>query len=169
VDADPDGPDADSAAADPLGAAVGCIPSGLYIVTAGRGDDVAGYLGSFIQQVSLEPLLLMVAMHPQRPTYRLARQHGELVVHVLARGEERLVRLFWDGLGPDGLLALPHRRSPQGTPILRDVLAYVRCSVLDEWRGGGDHAVLIATAVEGEVLVAGGRPYCYRRASGRTY
>jgi flavin reductase (DIM6/NTAB) family NADH-FMN oxidoreductase RutF len=152
---------------DPLGKAVGSVPSGLFIVTAGKGLDVSGYLGSFIQQVSIEPLLLVVAMHPQRPAYRLARRTGELVVHVLGRNNEAMLRRFWNGLGPEELLELPHRRSELGTPILEGVLAFIRCRVLEEWKAG-DHAVLLAAAEEGS-RPGRGRPRCYHRASGRGY
>jgi flavin reductase (DIM6/NTAB) family NADH-FMN oxidoreductase RutF len=153
---------------DPLGSAVGMVPSGLFVVTAGSGEDVAGYLGSFIQQVSIEPLLLVIAMNPQRPTYQLALGTGELVVHVLGRNDEGMVRRFWNGLAAAELLALPHRRSPIGTPILDGALSVIRCRILDEWKGGGDHAVLFVAAEDG-ALHGSGRPYFYRRASGRTY
>ena len=152
---------------DPLGAAVGSIPSGLFVVTAGIGEDVAGYLGSFIQQVSINPLVLVIAMSPQRPTYQLAQRHGEFVVHVLGRNDGGLVRLFWNGLTSSELLRLPHRRTTLGTPILEGVLSFVKCRTLDEWKGG-DHAVVFGAAEDGAVLNPN-KPYFYRRASGRTY
>jgi 3-hydroxy-9,10-secoandrosta-1,3,5(10)-triene-9,17-dione monooxygenase reductase component len=152
---------------DPLGEAVGTVPSGLFIVTAGSGRDVAGYLASFIQQVSIDPPLLVVAMSTQRPAYRLAQRNGELVVHVLGRNAEGLVRRFWDGLSSAELLALPHRRSERGTPILEGALAVIRGRVLDEWKGG-DHAVLFVAAEDGARL-GEEPPYFYHRGSGRTY
>jgi flavin reductase (DIM6/NTAB) family NADH-FMN oxidoreductase RutF len=155
------------AEADPLGEAVGSVPSGLFVVTTGSGEEVSGYLASFIQQVSIDPLILMIAMSPTRPAYQQARRNGELVIHVLGRTDNGLVRQFWNGLGAEELKSLPNRRSEVGTPILEGVLSYLRCRVLDEWKGG-DHAVLFVAAEEGAVLQPD-KPYFYRRANGRGY
>ena len=51
--------------------AVGHIPSGLFIITAKDGDTntIDGYLGSWVQQVSFEPLLLSLCVKEGRPAY----------------------------------------------------------------------------------------------------
>lgn len=157
----------ESSEPDPVGDAMGCVASGLFVVTAGNGEEAAGYLASFIQQVSFEPLMLMVAMHADRPVYELVRSTGEFVVHILGRSDSSLVRMFWKGMGRDELLALPHKLTEGGAPILDGVMAHVRCSVADEWRGG-DHVVVFAKAEDGEVGQKD-KPYFYRRTSGRTY
>ncbi len=158
---DPDGPD-------PVGEAMGAVGSGLFIITAGNDEETAGFLASFVQQVSFEPLMLMVAMNPARPAYELIKKTGELVVHVIGQEDRgKLVKRFWKGLGKQEILELPHGSTELGAPILQDAMAYLRCRLVDEWHGG-DHAVLFGAVEEGRVL-HGDRPKSYRRKSGRGY
>ena len=39
----------------PVAQAVGHIPSGLFILTVGRGEAATGLLTSFVQQVGFDP------------------------------------------------------------------------------------------------------------------
>ena len=64
-------------------AAVGKIPSGLFVVTACEGDRKEGYLGSWIQQASFSPLLLNLAIRPGRPCYDLIHATRRLCINVV--------------------------------------------------------------------------------------
>jgi flavin reductase (DIM6/NTAB) family NADH-FMN oxidoreductase RutF len=49
--------------------ALGTIPSGLFIVTAGTGAEATGALLSFVQQVGFEPPCVTIAVKPGQPAF----------------------------------------------------------------------------------------------------
>ena len=56
--------------------AIGHIPSGLFIVCAKDDEKIDGYLASWVQQVSFDPLLISLAIKPGRPVYDLIINGG---------------------------------------------------------------------------------------------
>ncbi|MCR9205062.1 MAG: flavin reductase family protein, partial [Halobacteriovoraceae bacterium] len=49
--------------------AVGHIPSGLFIVSVNKDDQKDGYLASWVQQVSFDPLIVAFTIKSDRPGY----------------------------------------------------------------------------------------------------
>ena len=47
--------------------ALGRVPSGLFIVTAGTGESATGFLASWVQQSSFEPPMVSVGIKKERP------------------------------------------------------------------------------------------------------
>lgn len=74
-----------------LGPALGRIPSGLFIVTVGSQGRETGYLGSFVQQISLNPPLISAAIAPGRYSYDLLMEAEYFALHIL---EKRPIPIF---------------------------------------------------------------------------
>ena len=56
---------------------------GVYVVTTRCGDRVNGMTASWVSQVSLSPLLLMVSIAPARYSHDLIKESGIFAINVL--------------------------------------------------------------------------------------
>jgi flavin reductase (DIM6/NTAB) family NADH-FMN oxidoreductase RutF/DNA-binding IclR family transcriptional regulator len=122
---------------------LGHYPTGVVVITAidGGGAPLGMAVGSFTS-VSLDPPL--VAFLPDRgsTTFPAIRAAAGFCVNVLAGTQEALCRSFamkganrFDGVQWD---PAPHT----GSPILRDSVAWIDCT-LEEVHDAGDHHIVI--------------------------
>ena len=74
--------------------ALGTVPSGLFILTTGRGDAATGALVSFVQQVGFEPPAVVVAVKAGRPIEALLRDTGRFCLSTLDDSAMVLLRHF---------------------------------------------------------------------------
>lgn len=147
----------------------GKLPSGCSIVTARHGAVSTAVLVSWIQQASMEPLLISLALREGRPLAGLIEQSGRLVINLI--GEDRfaqLARHFGRGFDPaeDCFGSLATRRTDHGI-VLEDALGYLACAVHDRFKAG-DHWLYIVQPEEGELLTAA-QPYVHIRRSAANY
>jgi flavin reductase (DIM6/NTAB) family NADH-FMN oxidoreductase RutF len=152
-----------------LAAAVGRIPSGLFIVTARNGSAETGFLASWVQQCSFEPFQLSVAVKVGRSVADWLTPDAPFVVNILEEDQTDLLVHFGKGFAPtdpafNGLDVDP---STAGAPVLRDALAYLDCRVSGRCKTG-DHELFIGRVVGGRVL-AEGRPMVHVRKNGAHY
>ncbi len=130
--------------------ALGRLPSGLFVVTAGTGADATGFLASWVQQAGFEPPSVTVAMKKGRPIVDLVRSTAVFVVNVLGDSDKALLAHFARGFAPGepaftGVATAP---SAVGVPHLTDAVAHLACRV----RGEGDwsdHLIVFGEVVDG--------------------
>lgn len=150
-------------------AAVGKIPSGLFIVTAAQGDRKEGYLGSWIQQASFEPLLLNLAIRPGRPCYDLIKTTGRLGINVVGHKNDGMMKPFWSpDAAADPFAGLAWSRSERGNIMLASALAFLECELRTSI-APGDHELLFVEVVAGRVLEPHDKPLHHIRKSGLGY
>jgi flavin reductase (DIM6/NTAB) family NADH-FMN oxidoreductase RutF len=154
----------------PLCLALGRIPSGLFILTVRRGDQVTGMLTSWVQQAGFEPPMLTVAVRLDRYVGEWIAESGRFVLNQLAAGQKKLIRHFARGFAPgdpafDGLAI---RHDAQGGPVLAEALAYLDSVVVGQI-DGGDHRVFLARIVAGALLDPSSEPMIHVRHSGHHY
>ncbi|MET9730931.1 flavin reductase family protein [Streptomyces sp. NPDC006458] len=134
--------------------------TGVALLTARHGDEVFAKTVSSLCTLSLDPLLVSVAVSARSPLTAAIRADGRYAVSVLARHQEPVARHFAaPGAGRAlGLFtAAPMLHRATGAPVLEDCLAWFDCR-LHTVLPGGDHAVLVgrvaaADAVPGEPLI----------------
>lgn len=149
--------------------AVGKIPSGLFIVTAAKGDRKEGYLGSWIQQASFTPMLLNLAIRPGRPCYDLIHETGRLCVNVVGHKNGGLMKPFWSPeSGTDPFAALEWSRTERDNIVLAQAMAALECEVRSS-ATPGDHEILFVEVVAGQVLQPEDKPLHHVRKSGLGY
>jgi 3-hydroxy-9,10-secoandrosta-1,3,5(10)-triene-9,17-dione monooxygenase reductase component len=153
-----------------LGAALGRIPSGLFIVTAVKDGITSALLASWVQQASFDPPMLSVSVKKGRPIEALFQRGGRFAVNVIGNESKGLVKHFMQGhqLGEDALKGLEYEQGQFGTPYLKEAVAYVECEVEDSF-SAGDHQVFFGRAVHGEVLNTEDTPRTHTRPSGFQY
>ena len=150
--------------------AVGKIPSGLFIVVARQGDQIDGFLGSFIQQVSMEPLRISLAVKPGRPAYDRIAGGGRFSVNIVGEHETGYLRHFWSGYDPEKnpFAEIAHTTTEEGAVLLDDALAAMECEQHARHEVG-DHELVIADVVACHTLHPDGRPHVHVRKHGLTY
>ncbi|MCB9879381.1 MAG: flavin reductase [Planctomycetes bacterium] len=149
---------------------LGRLPSGLYVLTAGRGDAATGMLASWVQQVGFEPPTVVVALKKGRPIEALVRSEGAFCLAVLDDDSKHLLRHFARGFEPgtpafDGVDVAT---SSVGTPYPTAAHAHIVCvvrSIADDWC---DHCVVCAEVVGGDGE-PGRQPLVHVRKNGFSY
>jgi flavin reductase (DIM6/NTAB) family NADH-FMN oxidoreductase RutF len=152
-----------------LAAALGRIPSGLFILTVRRGEAETGVLVSFVQQCSFEPPQLSFAMKPDRPVVAWLTPGTAFTLNILDDSQTDMVGHFGRGFALDqpAFTELDMERSENGCPVLSEALAYVDGEVVARYPAG-DHDLFIARVVGGKLL-GEGHPMVHIRKSGLHY
>ncbi|MEO0459020.1 MAG: diflavin flavoprotein [Cyanobacteria bacterium P01_A01_bin.114] len=112
--------------------ALGRISSGLYIITAQKGELNSAMLASWISQASFKPLGFTVAVAKDRAIESLMQVGDTFVLNVLEEGNHLdLMKHFLKRFPPgaDRFAGVRTRPANNGSPILGDALAYLECEV----------------------------------------
>ncbi len=154
-----------------LGAALGRVPSGLFILTVRDGDGRAtGMLASWVQQAGFEPPMVSVALHRDRYVAEWVRASGRFVLNQVPAGNKTLLRHFGKGFAPDAPAfdgVRIDREHPAG-PVLAEALGYLIVEAAGEV-AGGDHVVMLGRVVEGGMIDGEGHPLVHVRQNGLHY
>jgi flavin reductase (DIM6/NTAB) family NADH-FMN oxidoreductase RutF len=151
-------------------AALGRIPSGLFVLTARAGDRETGMLASWVQQCGFDPPAVSVALGKSRPLAGwLADPGTRLVVNVIPEDGRRLVAHFGKGFDPgepafDGVDV---DRSRAAAPVLRAAAAYLEGEVAGR-ADAGDHVLFVVRVTAGGVL-GEAKPAVHTRKNGLKY
>jgi flavin reductase (DIM6/NTAB) family NADH-FMN oxidoreductase RutF len=152
-----------------LAAALGRIPSGLFVLTVGHGDAATGMLASWVQQCSFEPPQISLAVKPGRFAADLLTAEAAFVINVLAAGQTDFLKHFGKGFGPGepAFTGFDIYPTAEGVPVLRAALAHLDCRVAGRM-SAGDHEIVIGRTTAGR-LHAEGQPAVHIRKSGAHY
>lgn len=152
-----------------LAAALGRITSGLYILTLRHGGGETGMLASWVQQCSFHPPLVTLAVKREREIASLLAVGARLTLNILGEGQSDMIAHFGKGfsLRDDPFATLHVTRRPDSGPILKESLAYLDAEVIDRL-GAGDHDLIVATIVAGQMLDEG-QPMTHVRKNGFHY
>jgi flavin reductase (DIM6/NTAB) family NADH-FMN oxidoreductase RutF len=152
-----------------LAAALGRVASGLFVLTARQGDQTTGMLASWVQQCSFVPPLVSVAVHRDREVHDWLTAGALFTLNILDDTQTDMIVHFGKGFkaGEPAFTDLDVRPLDGGGPVLTDALAYLECRVLAR-HATGDHHLLIAEVVRGEML-GEGHPMVHVRKSGTHY
>ena len=129
--------------------ALGRMTHGIYVLTTAHGQEVNGMIASWVSQISYAPLLVMVAVHPNRYSHHLIQKGGAFALHVLSRSQQHLVRHFKDPDPAAKFASIKWSPGKTGCPILEQCLAYLECELKATYEPG-NHTLFI-----GEVVDAG--------------
>ena len=155
--------------AETVSAAIGRIPSGLFILTARQGDRETGMLASWIQQCSFDPPQVSAAIAKGRGTLGWLTEGAAFSINVLPEGEKKLIAHFGKGFDLDeaAFEGVEVQREGEAAPILVAAHAYLDCRVVNRFEVG-DHVLVIGRVVGGKVLHEA-RPATHVRRSGKHY
>jgi flavin reductase (DIM6/NTAB) family NADH-FMN oxidoreductase RutF len=152
-----------------LAAALGRVPSGLFILTARRGEAETGMLASWVQQCAFEPPYISLAIQRDRPLREWLNEGSLFLVNILDDSQTDMIVHFGRGFQPDepAFSGIELQRSPSGAAVLADALAYLECRVAGRCPVG-DHDLFLGEVIGGQML-SEGHPMVQVRKSGFHY
>jgi flavin reductase (DIM6/NTAB) family NADH-FMN oxidoreductase RutF len=152
-----------------MGAALGRIPSGLFILTARRGRAETGMLASWVQQCGFNPPFIIVALQRDRDIVTWLSDGSPFTVNILEDSQTDMIVHFGRGfaLNEPAFEGLEVERPDTGGPVLSESLAYLDCLVTSRWIAG-DHDLFLGRVVGGQLLHEG-HPMVHIRRSGFHY
>jgi flavin reductase (DIM6/NTAB) family NADH-FMN oxidoreductase RutF len=158
-----------SADVEPLAAALGRIPSGLFVLTARRGESETGMLASWVQQCAFDPPAVTACVRTGRFVLDWLEVGAALVVNIIPECGKALVAHFGKGFdaGEPAFAGLSVERAGDSPAVLRDALAHLVCRVTARV-DVGDHVLLVAR-VESGAVHADGKPTVHTRKNGLRY
>jgi flavorubredoxin/flavin reductase (DIM6/NTAB) family NADH-FMN oxidoreductase RutF len=133
--------------------ALGRISSGLYIVTAKKGEISGAMMASWVAQASFQPLGFTIAVAKDRAIDNLLQIGDRFVLNVLEEGNyQDLKKHFLKRLlpGADRFAGVKTQTANNGSPILTDALAYMECQVFSSIECS-DHWILYCIVEDGKV------------------
>ncbi|HEV2945727.1 MAG TPA: flavin reductase family protein [Gemmataceae bacterium] len=150
-------------------AALGRIASGMFVITARRGDAETGMLASWVQQCSFDPPQISVALKKGREIANWLPEGAAFIVNILDDTETDMIIHFGRGFsGQEPAFAdVEIERLDGSPPILKDALAYLDCRVAGR-HATGDHELIIGRIIAGRLLDEG-HPMVHIRKSGGHY
>ena len=134
--------------------ALGKITYGIYVLTTTYNEEINGMIVSWVSQVSYDPLLIMVAVHPNRYSHALIEQSGCFALHVLDKKQKAFMSRF---KGPDPqtkFSSLQWEKGETGCPIVKDCTAYLDCLLKTSY-APGNHTLFVGEVVDGQIFSQG--------------
>jgi flavin reductase (DIM6/NTAB) family NADH-FMN oxidoreductase RutF len=138
------------------------LNAGVYVVGVADGERRNAFTAAWLMQVSFDPLLLALSVNPGHASFPLLIGGGGFAVSVLSRDQLELARHFGtrSGRETDKLAGVSWRAGRTGAPILAGVVAYLECRLTGRIPAG-DHEIVIARPVAGELLLPDAIPLTY--------
>ncbi len=151
--------------------ALGRISSGLYLITAKKGEIAGAMLASWVMQASLEPIGVAIAVAKDRAIESLMYPGDRFVLNVLEEGNSQgLMKHFLKRFPPgsDRFAGVKTYRATNGSQILADALAYLECVVTSR-TDCGDHWIIYSNVQTGRVSKVEGLTAVHHRKVGTHY
>ncbi len=151
--------------------ALGRISSGLYLITANKGEIAGSMLASWVIQASLEPLGVAIAVSKDRAIESLLHPGDRFVLNVLEEGNAQgLMKHFLKRFAPgaDRFAGVKTYPAQNGSQILANALAYLECEVVSR-TDCGDHWMIYSTVQRGRVSKVDGLTAVHHRKVGTHY
>jgi flavin reductase (DIM6/NTAB) family NADH-FMN oxidoreductase RutF len=152
-----------------LGAAMGRIPSGIFILTATHGENQTGMLASWIMQCSFDPPMVTAAVRKDRYLVQWLKDGASVAVNILSEDEKNMISHFGRGFEPGApaFTGIDLLEGSHSAPVLADALAYLEATV-ESHIETGDHVVFVLRCTGGRLL-AEGQPMTHIRKDGMRY
>lgn len=122
------------------------VTYGIYVLTTQFEESMNGMIASWVSQVSFEPPLFMVAIHPNRYSHELLKQSGHFALHIISKEQKDLPARF---KGPDAkekFKSIDLENGVTGCPILADCIGCMECRVIQSL-SPGNHTLFIGEVV----------------------
>lgn len=130
--------------------AFGQMTYGIYVLTTRKEDAVNGMIASWVTQVSYDPPLIIVAVHPNRYSHDMIVTTRAFGLHIIDQSQKDLLKRF---KGPDPMekfSGMDWTPGISGVPILTDCLAWFELEVIEQHQPG-NHTLFIGKVVDAGV------------------
>jgi flavin reductase (DIM6/NTAB) family NADH-FMN oxidoreductase RutF len=136
------------------------LTQGVYVVGVSYGEKRNAFTAAWVMQVSFNPLLLALSIHPHHSSYHLLKEGRAFSVNVLKKGQLELAQHFGWSASNDKLAGIEWTQGCVGLPLLRKALAWFECRLIDEYPAG-DHVLVLGSVIGGKLLDTEAEPLSY--------
>jgi flavin reductase (DIM6/NTAB) family NADH-FMN oxidoreductase RutF len=143
---------------------LGHFATGVTIITAMDDGEPIGVSANSFTSVSIDPPLVLFCASKVSTTWPKIEAAGKFTVNILNEHQEDICRVFATK-GADRFSRIGWRPSASGSPILHDALAYIDCTIKDQY-DAGDHLIVVGLVQELGVLDDSGPLIFYRGGYG---
>lgn len=128
------------------------IPNALALVGSAWGDEWNGMTTSWVTQLSMEPVLIGIAVDNKAVTHRLISGGGSFTVNLWSSDDTRPFVKFSKPAVRDGstLNGRPVREGTTGAPVFEEAIAWLDCEVRQSV-DLGTHTLFIGEMVDGGI------------------
>lgn len=139
---------------EPRAAALSLIPHGTFVLTAAYAETRGGVIARWVQQVSSNPPLVVVAIEKGQPLSPVIRDARRFALCQLAPDDRVLRRLFeGERVDPiDPFLGMPTQTAPGGPPVPLKAMAWLDCELTRHLDVEGNCELYIGQVHAGGVL-----------------
>jgi len=126
---------------------------GVYIVSAGQGEEAVANGVTWLTQASFEPPLIMVAIRVDGRLHDAILNTNAFAVNLVAAEQQEMVKTFFKPAETWGNTINGYEFAPgpvTGSPIFADVPAWFEAQLRHSFHSG-DHTVFVAEVVEAGV------------------
>jgi flavin reductase (DIM6/NTAB) family NADH-FMN oxidoreductase RutF len=138
--------------------AFGQMTYGIYVLTARHEETINGMIASWVSQVSFDPPLILIAVHPHRYTHDLVEKSGHFALHVIERSQKELLVRFKGADPREKFSGIDWTPGQTGCPVLKACLAWFECRIKEIYRPG-NHTLLVGEVID-SACGSGGTPLC---------
>jgi flavin reductase (DIM6/NTAB) family NADH-FMN oxidoreductase RutF len=123
------------------------FPTGVAIVTTVLEGRPKGFTATAIASVSLEPPLVLVCANRHGRSHPIVAAAEHFCVNLLTQAQEPLAHAFAHPSDEDPFANVAYRAGSTGSPVLAGALAYLDCTLAEEYVAG-THAIFVGCVVE---------------------
>jgi flavin reductase (DIM6/NTAB) family NADH-FMN oxidoreductase RutF len=136
------------------------LTQGVYVVGVAHTEVRNAFTAAWVMQVSFDPLLLALSIHPHHSSYGLLKQSRAFSINVLKKDQMELAAHFGLPTGAEKLASVEWTTGRTGAPLLPAALAWLECQMVDE-HPAGDHVLVLGKVIDGKLLDAKAEPMTY--------
>lgn len=138
------------------------LTHGVYILSTRRGRQLSAMAAAWVMQVSEYPPEIAVAVKDNRYTHDAILESETFALSVLREDQINVATHFAAGSSEfdEKFIGVPHQRTPSGSPVMLDCLAYFDCRLRNTTRVG-DYTLFIGEVTAAETLDEYGHPLLY--------
>lgn len=126
---------------DNMRAVLSTFATGVTVVTGTDDGEPIGFTCQAFSSVSLEPPFVLFCADHRGSTWPRIQRSGLFCVNILEEGQQDVCMAFGSRSGSK-FAGLAWHRSPEGLPLLEDVLARVHAEV-ETVHAAGDHDIVL--------------------------
>ena len=125
------------------------IPNALALIGSRAGDTRNAMTASWITQLSMEPVLVGVAVENAAVTYRLIHEGGSFTINLWDADDTKVFVKFSKPADDDGskLNGRPVRTAKTGAPVFDEAIAWMDCEVRQEV-DMGTHTLFVGEVID---------------------
>lgn len=130
------------------------LVTGLYLLTTCHEDKVNGMIVSWATQVSYDPPMILVAVHPNRYSHHLIQKSNHFALHVLENTQKELIERMQGSDPKEKFKDIYWQTSQTGCPLINDCLAWFECRVTNQFQPG-NHTLFTGQVINAKLLSSG--------------